>query len=463
MKPRTSWTLWIVLTAAACIGPCVVAQQPAGGPPTPEQELQMNIGVLNKLRADPQAKPSILARRKEVLARRGVADPDTRLAGIGKIFDEAMAMPATDFEKNQQQLAKRIIALMQPTAAVAPSANPPKAIPFIDVHAHLIGVGMMTPQGMTPSAKAAVELMDKTSTRVMIVMPPPGNGHPHAESDIVYERALAAAVRHYPTRFLFLAGGGSFETLPNMPVTAEMRRRFEQRAEEILRSGARGFGELALLHTPFYESVPGDHPLMLLLSDIAARHDAVLDIHMEVVTEETPLTASQLAGYEAQKDWGWLNAGRPRTLTPNVPGFERLLDHNPKTKIILEHLGNDFNTQWTAALSRHLLEKHPNLYMSLRLLSPGRAPENNPLAFNGTIRPEWIKLFQDFPTRFLLGLDRFIAPSDARGNGPGLQLAQSVIRPEFTLMTQRFLNALPPDLARKIACENAMVIYKLAN
>ena len=103
MKARTSWSLWIVLAVVGCLLPAVWAQGSSSGPPTPAQELEMNIGVLNKLRSDPQAKPFILARRKEVLTRRGFADADARLAEIGKIFDEAIALSAADFEKNQQQ------------------------------------------------------------------------------------------------------------------------------------------------------------------------------------------------------------------------------------------------------------------------------------------------------------------------------------------------------------------------
>ncbi|MCX7010025.1 MAG: amidohydrolase family protein [Kiritimatiellaeota bacterium] len=469
MKAQAKLRLCVGWLAADFFMSAVVAQEqsrtgPDSGPPPTDQELGMNLAVLNKVRAEPQAKPFILARRKEVLARRGFTDADARVAELGKIFDEARALSAADFEKNQQQLAQRVMALMQPAGTGALAAKPAKAIPFIDVHAHLVGAGMMSPQGMSPTAKAAIELMDKTHTQMMIVMPVPGNGNPvPSPRDPTYERKLAEAVRKYPTRLAFLAGGLSFETIPNKPVTDEIRRKFETRAEEILRSGARGFGEIALLHTPAYEAVPGDHPLMLLLADIAARHDVVLDIHMEVVTDEVLIPANKLSEYEATGDAGWLACHKPKTLTPNIPAFERLLGHNPKTKIILEHLGSDFNNQWILALSRRLLEKHPNLYLSLRLLPRPRFSENNPLASGGEIKPDWLKLFQDFPTRFLLGLDRFIAPSDAKGDGGGLQLAKSACTPEFALPTQTFLNALPPDLARKIACENASALFKLKN
>ncbi|MCX6911403.1 MAG: hypothetical protein NTY01_25630, partial [Verrucomicrobia bacterium] len=60
MKIRTSSNLWAAFILAGCVLTTVSAQNlsrpgPGGGPPAPAQELQMNIGVLTKLRADPQA------------------------------------------------------------------------------------------------------------------------------------------------------------------------------------------------------------------------------------------------------------------------------------------------------------------------------------------------------------------------------------------------------------------------
>jgi hypothetical protein len=113
---------------------------------------------------------------------------------------------------------------------------------------------------------------------------------------------------------------------------------------------------------------------------------------------------------------------------------------------------------WTVALSRRLLGKHPNLYMSLRL-TPGRAPQNHPLTPFREIKPEWLSLLQDFPDRFVIGGDQFIASPAIRGRGPGMAFAQ--MSPIVRERTRAFLNALPPDLARKIGYENAVRLYKL--
>jgi len=68
--------------------------------------------------------------------------------------------------------------------------------------------------------------------------------------------------------------------VPEGRITERVRRQFEDLANEILRAGAAGFGEISihhLAHMPAhpYESVPADHPLFLLLADIAGRHEGV--------------------------------------------------------------------------------------------------------------------------------------------------------------------------------------------
>jgi len=63
------------------------------------------------------------------------------------------------------------------------------------------------------------------------------------------------------------------------------------------------------------ESVPADHPLLLLLVDIAARHDVPIDLHFDPVLEKM-----------ARPDWA--PSTNPAVLPANFPAFERLLAHN---------------------------------------------------------------------------------------------------------------------------------------
>ena len=74
------------------------------------------------------------------------------------------------------------------------------------------------------------------------------------------------------------------------------------RAEELLRQGVVGFGELSIEHLSLpqspvkdYEYAPADSPLMLLLADIAAQHNVPIDLHMEALPQ--PITRTIHADY----------------------------------------------------------------------------------------------------------------------------------------------------------------------
>ena len=234
-------------------------------------------------------------------------------------------------------------------------------------------------------------------------------------------------------------------------VSNDLRREFEDKANEILQRGALGFGEITahhLSHVPGhpYESVTADHPLLLLLADIAGRNNALIDFHFDLVTEE-------------MKAPEWLSSPpNPRLFRPNLAAFERLLEHNRKAKVVWAHAGSDMLGNWTIELSRRLLGKHPNLYMSLRL-APGRAPQNHPLSRDNEIRPGWLQLLRDFPDRFVIGGDQFFVSPSVRGGGPGVEFSQRA--PMNRERTRVFLAALPADLSRKIALENAIRLYRL--
>lgn len=322
-------------------------------------------------------------------------------------------------------------------------------VPWIDVHVHLIGGR----QGYDTAGAvaAAVAAMDQAGIRTMIVMPPPqptGQGPGDLEG-------FLGAVKGHP-RFAFLGGGGSLngmlqDAAGEATVSDGVRRRFEETAAGILRQGAAGFGEMTAHHLSHmtghpYESVAADHPLLRLLADIAARHDVPIDLHLDVVAEDMQ-TPEWLA-----------SPPNPPRLRANLAAFERLLEHNRGAKIVWAHAGSDMLGHWTVDLSRRLLERHPNLHMSLRM-APGRAPWNHPLTRERTLKPEWLALLRDFADRFVIGGDQFIAAPRLEGGGPGLTFAQRA--PAVRERTRAFLDALPADLARRVGYENAVRLYKL--
>ena len=320
---------------------------------------------------------------------------------------------------------------------------------WIDVHVHLI------PDRQTSdyrgAVNAALAAMNEASIAKAVVMPPPQPSGPGNVELDGYAPALAPR-----QRFAAIGGGGTLNGMiqdtRSDAVDDRVRRRFEEQAEAILKLGAVGFGEITahhLSHVPGhpYEIVEADHPLLLLLARIAAKRGVVIDFHFDVVAEETKAPA-------------FLSVPpNPQVFRPNLAAFERLLAHDRGARIVWAHAGSDQLGWWTVELSRRLLAAHPNLHMSLRML-PGRAPQNHPLGAGGAgIKPEWRALLEEFPDRFVLGGDQFFVAPTVRGGSPAQQFAQRA--PIARQRTRAFLDALPPALARKIAVENAVRLYRL--
>lgn len=335
-------------------------------------------------------------------------------------------------------------------------------VPWIDTHVHPMGnkSGAMASArgrgvaGVSGDASAAVEgaaaVMTGSGIATMFFLPPPQVFSGPLPLDYP---SFASAARAHGAQFRFLGGGGTLNPLLHQAagsaaVAEGTLRQFAEEAETILRAGALGFGEMAAHHLSLaaghpFESVPADHPLLLLLADIAARHDVPIDLHFDPVIEPMPRPA-------------WAPGSNPAELAPNFAAFERLLAHNRNARIVWAHAGSDNLGQWTVALSRRMLATHPNLFMSLRM-TPGHAFENHPVTREGELKPGWRKLLADFPDRFTIGGDQFFVDA---GAGEPLALFASRAAPTRQ-RTNLFLSMLPEQLAHRIGQENAARIYKL--
>ena len=132
---------------------------------------------------------------------------------------------------------------------------------WIDVHVHLVG-GKSGRQDYEGAARAALGVMDDSGIRKMVVMPPPQDysNAPNYDYD-----SFAEAIKRQPTRFAFLGGGGSLNLMlqaagPGTDMSDKLKREFEDKANEILRHGGAGFGEITAHHLSHtsghpYESV----------------------------------------------------------------------------------------------------------------------------------------------------------------------------------------------------------------
>ena len=316
----------------------------------------------------------------------------------------------------------------QPPADVKPALAP-----YIDVHAHL---DPADPNGSMQAALHA-ETVGNASTILLLPLPfaPDDPGIFDAE-------AYLAAVKMHPGKLAFLGGGGSLNIMIQEAVRSgnagpEVQKKFKERAEAILSEGGRGFGELTTEHfkgATAYQYAPADHQLFLLLADIAAQHDVPIDLHMEAVPRAMALPANLKSPPNAAQ------------LHENIAAFERLLDHNPKAKIVWAHAGSDGTGERTVDLQRRLLKTHANLYMEIKV-DPVDLGKNPPVDADGKIKPDWLKLFEEYPDRFVIGSDQhYPEPKE----GPQRWQADVLL-----------LNQLPASVRKKIASENAARLYGL--
>lgn len=318
---------------------------------------------------------------------------------------------------------------------------------FIDAHCHLFGhmPGGGHIQDFPGAAAAAVATMDKHNIRLSIIMPPPFNDQQAHRYDF---EEFKPAIDQYPGRFAFLGGGGTLSPMiigsagRSGEVSAELKAAFAARARQIISQGAVGFGEMTALHLSMthnhpFEVAPPDHPLFLLLADIAAELDVPVDLHMEAVPRDMAIP-------EAHR-----RSPNPDRLEANIAALERLLAHNRKARIIWAHVGWDNTGQRTAALTRRLLESHPNLYMSFKLGRRGMAA-TRPVIRGQGIRPEWLRLLRDYPERFILGSDTFHMAPGATGRMPNR------IKPITRLAAK-----MPRGLLQAIGRDNPRTIFRL--
>jgi len=306
------------------------------------------------------------------------------------------------------------------------------------------------------AADALVNLMDDLGVKhAMVVLVPVPEHRPVTNEQEM--RLILAGVHKHPDR-LHLMGGGStltpmMEETPPENVTPAIKAAFRKEAERLLdEEGAVGFGEMLVLHASMqdkhsYSYYPADHPLFLLLADIAADRGVPIDIHMEATLKEMP-TPQNLRRASRQN---------PDTLPASIPAFETLLAHNRGATIVWQHIGWDNLGTMTPELIRQLLTEHGNLYIALRveqrpyMVGGGRTPMPNRIVDRtGRIDPDWMRILEEFPDRVMIGSDEFVS----KDGSPKTPIAS--FRDTWAI-----LNQLPPDLALMIGRSNAARIYGL--
>ncbi|MBV9406765.1 MAG: hypothetical protein JO211_15570 [Acidobacteriaceae bacterium] len=326
----------------------------------------------------------------------------------------------------------------------------------IDVHMHVIG---RSQEQFDQAVARAVGEMDTYGIAQAVVFPPPIP----ILGRFDYQD-YAPALRRHPGRFGFLGGGGTLNPIIQahrdpQTLTSAVRQAFADQATRMLDDGAAGFGEMTALHLSLvpnhpFEQVSITHPLFLLLTEIAAEHQAVIDLHMDAVTGTSMATPSNLKV-----------PPNPPTLQGNIDDFERLLAHDRDAKIVWAHGGSDFTGNMTPALIGDLMDRHSNLFMSLRPL-PLRAV-NNPFGlrfFNlmltpDGVEPAWLELLTRHSDRFTMGADTFMLAPSVDPTRPAVTLSRG--NQGRLIAASILLSRLPASLATEIGTENAVRLYRL--
>ena len=350
-------------------------------------------------------------------------------------------------------LAAAVALILTAELPVAAQGEPKPSVPGIDTHLHLDGV-MSTGNAADAEREASaslsrlIQLMDRHGVERAIVMPPPQG--PGQEPSCDY-REVRAAIGEEGDRVAFAGGGGTLSPtiLGTDPegVNAAVRRRFEEEAERIVEAGAVAFGEMTALHLclnprhHFWAAAP-DHPLFLLLADVAARHDLPIDLHLEALARDRETPASLQSRC----------AKNPLQLEATIPALERLLDHNERARIVWQHVGWDNTGELTAELLSRLLAAHGNLYIAVKAVPSRGKPAPNGLASEGgAMREEWIELIRAFPDRFVVGSDEFVRGDEVSGG---------YRKPPFFEETWRLMQELPDEVQQKVFRDNALAIYR---
>ncbi len=246
------------------------------------------------------------------------------------------------------------------------------------------------------------------------------------------DKGLPKMSELYPRRVVSLYSGKAVRLLHRVVLkgsyTAQHERKFIRLIEQAMQSGKyKGFGEIGLHHMPSVKRnanmiIKADHPWMLKLADIAAKYDVPIDIHMEATDD-------------------------------NNAALERLLAHNRKTKIVWAHAGWSQLGTATADVWERLMTRHSNLYGSIKHRTPTRrdpSPMVNVRDESGRIEADWLRLFERFTDRFMIGSD--IAPGTFVKGGNDFRHLKHM---------QAFLRRLPPHLLGPIARDNAIRVFNL--
>jgi predicted TIM-barrel fold metal-dependent hydrolase len=284
-----------------------------------------------------------------------------------------------------------------------------KSVPIADVHMHIVD----------RSISFHKEQMDRNNVKWGGGVGPTGK-NPPSTKDI--QSALGSryffGLGQAEFTEVFFSAGAEGLTNTNNKVFVDMFRV----ANNLLETRqAYGFGEI---HVDNINSAPSnnfkrkvtlDNPVIRTMYEIANKHSAFVQLHMEADDE-------------------------------NIIALKKYLLDFPNTNTILSH-GLPFGKQ---LLLRDLLENHPNIYFELSRKGAVLNKNENGQAFstrNG-VKGIWLKTIELYPNRFMIGSDTHY-PDESRYDD---------VMKEFR---EGLFPYLQPETLKKVAYQNAVRIFKL--
>lgn len=252
---------------------------------------------------------------------------------------------------------------------------------------------------------------------VLVLGPPNSNDFSFA---LALQAESPVAVRVFSRPPTFTAAGG-VKTYTQDSVDT---------VEDELDAGARGIGEMKLRHSG---------PPVLAV-EIAANQAFAMEIYALAEERGVPITIH----FETRD-----KSAPTVDVASRLDELSDALDSYPAATFIWAHAGD------TGPLTvRAMIEGHDNLYVDLSTRNPyfirGWSASLQSLSSGslgmGALKADWKDLFNDYPDRFLFGLDlanstRWSQLGDVVGYYRGV------------------LGELDPDAAEKIACQNAQVLF----
>lgn len=294
-------------------------------------------------------------------------------------------------------------------AVIPDSASLAKTVEIADVHMHLVG----------QSVEFHREQMDRNNVKWGGGVGPTGSSWPKPSE---MTQALG-------TRYFFALGQVEFSRVffsvgptglvdPSSIAFVEM---FAFADQMLSKREAYGFGELHIDNSKsfsthqFARKIQFDNPVARKMFELANKHGAVLQFHMQ--------------GDDSA----------------NNEELSKYLNEFPNAKVVLSHL-----MPWSKQLLlRELLSKHKNLYMELSakgsVLGAREAAQvfnrNGPKAYR-------LDLIEEFPDRFMLGSDTH-APNENKYDDVISEIREGL------------LPYLRPDTLKKVAYQNAVTVFGL--